>query len=242
MRAPVRRAVILAAGRGTRLGTLTARTPKVLLEIGGEPMVHRILRALAEGGVSDVAVVTGHLADMVEEQTGDGARWGLSVVYFRQFELDGTARALALARAFVGEDRFFLGWGDIVVDVANYSRVLSAADGADAVLAVNEVEDPSSGGAVYVDGALRVTRLVEKPPPGTSATHWNNAGLMVLPPAIWPFVDALTRSARGEYELPQAIANAIDGGMETTAVPVEGPWFDAGTPESLEAARARFGG
>lgn len=233
--------MLLAAGRGTRLGALTETFPKPLLQVGGEQMLHRILGGLAAGGVHDVAVVTGHIGELVETATGDGGRWGLNVTYFRQQSLDGTARALGLAREFLGMDRFFLGWGDIVVGAENYPRVLAAATHADAVLAVNEVDDPSAGGAVYVDDDWRVTRLEEKPARGTSSTRWNNAGLMVLPPGIWTFVDALQVSARGEFELPQAIASAIAQGIPTLAVPVIGPWFDVGTPESLKAARAHFG-
>src|SRR4029079_19208774 len=88
------------------------------------------------------------------------------------------ARGLALAGEFVDRERFFVGWGDIVVGPENYANVVSAAARARAVLAANHVDAPASGGAVYVDEAMRVTRLVEKPPPGASATSWNNAGLM----------------------------------------------------------------
>lgn len=241
MNAPVTRAVLLAAGRGTRLGAVTRTTPKPLLQVGGEPILHRILGGLRAGGVREVAIITGHLADLVEDATGDGRRWGLSLTYFRQESIDGTARALLLAREFIAGERFFLGWGDIVVAAPNYGRVLGTARESEAVLAVNEVEDPSAGGAVYVDGDWRVSRVVEKPPAGTSSTRWNNAGLMVLSPEIWPFIERLEPSARGEYELPQAVADAVAGGMETRAVPIQGPWFDIGTPESLAAARACFG-
>lgn len=242
MNEPVTRAVLLAAGRGTRLGALTERFPKPMLEVGGEPMLHRILRGLRDSDVIDIAVVTGHEAEQLERATGGGDRWGLRITYFRQPALDGTAKALALARDFLAGERFFMGWGDIVVDPSNYRRVVDAAAVVEAVLAVNPVEDPFAGGAVYVDDTFRVTELVEKPPRGSSTTHWNNAGLMVLPAAIWPFIDALQPSPRGEYELPQAVAAAIGAGMSTRAVPIEGPWFDVGTAESLGAARAHFGG
>ena len=111
----------------------------------------------------------------------------------------------------------------------------------DAAMAVNDVADPTSGAAVYVDDHLRVTRIIEKPAPGTSTTNWNNGGLFVLPAGIWAFIDALRVSARGEYELPQAIAAYVASGANLRAVPIEGPWFDVGTAANLDAARRHFG-
>jgi dTDP-glucose pyrophosphorylase len=234
----VERAVLLAAGRGTRLGEIARQTPKPLLSVGGQPMLHRIIGGLAAAGIRDFSIVTGHMAAAVGASTGDGAKWGVAIRYHRQPAIDGTARALALARDDLGEGPFFVGWGDIVVALENYANVLAASA---AAIGVNRVEDPSAGAAVYIDDAGFATRLVEKPPRGSSTTNWNNAGLMVLPPEIWRFVDALTPSARGEYELPAAVAAYLEAGGRVRAVPIDGPWFDAGTPESLAAARAYFG-
>lgn len=236
----ITKAVLLAAGRGTRLGAITAHYPKALLEVGGRPIIARIIDGLVRAGIADLAIVTGHEAALLEAEVGTGVQAGLDIAYFRQDRLEGTARALALARGFAGEDPFFFGWGDILVAPANYARVLKAARFADAVLAVNEVDDPAAGAAVYVDAEMLVTRIVEKPPPGTSATRWNNAGFGVLGPAIWAEIDRLAPSPRGEYELPQAIAALVASGAAVRAVPVEGPWFDIGAPADLAAARAAF--
>lgn len=241
MSATVDQAVLLAAGRGTRLGDLTRETPKPLLEVGGEPIIFRIIRGLAAAGVCDVTVVTGHLAERLEAALGDGSHLGLTLRCVRQERLDGTARAAALARPFLRPGPFFAGWGDIVVEAGNYARVIEGARLTGAAIAVNEVDDPWAGAAVYVDETMRVLRMVEKPPPGSSTTRWNNAGLAVLPPATWDEVERLEPSARGEYELPQAIAALVAGGYPVVAVPIEGPWFDIGTPESLAAARRYFG-
>lgn len=238
----ITRAALLAAGRGTRLGSLTTQFPKAMLEVGGIPILHRIVDALADAGVTDLTVITGHAGEHLERETGDGSRWSARIKYRRQSAMDGTASAVALAREDVANAPFFCGWGDIVVGPANYGAVLRAAESSDGALAVNHVEDPAAGAAVYVDDDGHVTRIVEKPPPGTSTTNWNNAGLAVLPPDIWPYIDALEKSPRGEFELPQAIANFVEAGGRLKAVPVEGPWFDVGTPESLAAARAYFGG
>lgn len=240
MSAAVERAVLLAAGRGTRLGDLTRDIPKPLLEVGGRPIIFRIIEGLAEAGVRDVTVITGHLAEALEVALGNGSRWGVTLRCIRQERLDGTARALALARPFLRDSPFFVGWGDIVVETSNYARILEAGASAGAAIAVNEVDDPWAGAAVYVDGAMRVLQMVEKPPRGSSTTSWNNAGLAVLPPAIWDEIGRLEPSARGEYELPQAVAAFVAAGHPVVAVPIEGPWFDIGTPECLAEARRYF--
>ena len=232
------RAVVLAAGRGTRLGPLTSSTPKPLLEVGGIPIIERILTGVAAMGIYEVAVITGHLADTLED-----AVWGmggLSIEFIRQPKPNGTGGALLLAQQFTQGQPFFFTWGDVLVEPINYRRVMDAAGWADAVLAVNEVDDPSAGAAVYVDESFTVERIVEKPAPGSSTTSWNNAGFGLLGPALWPHLEAATPSTRGEIELPDAITAMMAAGGKVTAVPVDGSWFDVGTLETLEAARAHY--
>ena len=237
----ITKAVLLAAGRGSRLGALTEELPKPLLTVAGRPIIVHILDGLRRSGIEEITVVTGYLGEVLERELGNGEASGLLLRYVRQTELDGTARALALARDWLGDASFFVGWGDILVQPANYRRILRAAHLADAAIAVNEVDDPWAGAAVYMDESNVVQRIVEKPPKGTSTTHWNNAGLSVLGPAIWPEIDRLEASARGEYELPQAVAALVASGARVVAVPVVGEWFDIGTAEDLERAKAGFG-
>lgn len=241
MSGAVRRGVLMAAGRGTRLGALTASFPKPMLEVAGAPIIGHILRGLAGAGLEEVVIITGHCAELLEQGLGDGERFGLRLRYRRQPQPpEGTAKALCLARDLLRPDPFFFGWGDILVAPANYDRILSAAAGLDALIAVNDVDDPWAGAAVTVDEQYRVRKIVEKPPRGTSTTRWNNAGLGVLGPAIWPHVDALQPSARGEYELPQAISALVESGADVGAVPVHGLWFDIGTAADLDTARREF--
>ena len=234
------RAILLAAGRGSRLGALTEHTPKPLLEVARKPIIVHIIDGLIAAGVREFAIITGYLAEELEAGLGNGSQSGVTIEYFRQRKLNGTAGALALAQEFAGSEPFFFGWGDILVRPANYRNVIRTARFADAAVAVNEVADPWAGGAVYVDTGFRVTRIVEKPARGTSTSTWNNAGFGVLGPEIWPLIDALEPSPRGEFELPQAVAGLVAHGLDVRAVPVEGPWFDIGTPENLTAARAAF--
>lgn len=232
-----RQAVILAAGRGTRLGSLTLDRPKPLLDVGGRPLLLHTLDALAVIGIERCTIVVGHLGDLVTREVS-AAGVPLSLAFARQEALDGTARALAVARPLLQPGPFLVTWGDVYLEPAAFASLLAAArPPAAGALLVNRVDDPWAGAAVYVDGDMRVTRIVEKPPRGTSTTPWNNAGPALLDAWVWPFIEALEPSPRGEYELPRALAAAIGAGVYLAAVPVAGPWFDIGTPESLEAAR-----
>lgn len=235
-------AVVLAAGRGSRMGALTAATPKPLLAVAGRPLIAHVLGGLAAAGVRRAVVVTGYLGAQLEAALGDGAGLGLSLTYCRQERQDGTARALLLAAPRLAAGPFVVCWGDILVAAPFYRAFADAfaARPCDAQLAVNAVEDPWRGAAVYVDDDGRVTRLEEKPPRGSSTTGWNNAGIMLFTPLILDYARRLAPSARGEYELPQAVTQMVRDGRQVRAVPVCGPWSDVGTPEDLAAAQHLF--
>jgi NDP-sugar pyrophosphorylase family protein len=235
-------AVVLAAGRGTRMGALTAATPKPLLMLRGRPIIGHILLGLRAAGIDEAVIVTGYRGEQIEAHLGDGATFGMRLAYRRQARAEGTARALQLARDALGERPFVLTWGDVVVDTADYRALLAEFErtACDVLLTLNEVDDPWRGAAVYVDDRWRVTDLVEKPPRGTSRTRWNNAGVFVLTARIFPYIERLQPSARGEYELPQAIAAMLADGGVVRALPLRGFWSDLGTPEDLANAEQRY--
>jgi dTDP-glucose pyrophosphorylase len=231
-------AVLLAAGRGTRMGALTDSTPKPLLPLRGRPIIEHILGGLHDAGVRRVAIVVGYLGNQIEAHLGDGKQLGLHIAYRRQDRADGTAKALLLARDLLGNDPFVLSWGDIVVDRGEYAALLRrfAESPCDAMLSVNPTDDPWRGAAVTIDAGGRVQSLVEKPPRGTSQTRWNNAGIFVFTNCIFEYAERLEPSARGEYELPQAVAKMVADGHVVRAHPITGFWSDLGTPEDLAAA------
>ncbi len=241
----IRKAVLLGAGRGKRLGALTERVPKPMLEVAGRPLIGHIVDALASNDVRDIAIVTGYLASHIDEWSSNHMRSNPEVrlTTLLQAELNGTAGAMLLARDFLDhETAFIFGWGDILMDADNYARFVQAArsQSYDLLLSINRVRDPWRGGAVYVDSEMRVERLVEKPAPGTSTTHWNNAGLFAATPRLFEYLAKLKPSPRGELELPEAIATMIADRLEVRAVDVRGFWSDVGTPEDLESARKLF--
>lgn len=232
-------AVVLAAGSGSRLRPLTDEVPKPLIEVGGRTLIARTLDAIAAAGIGEVTVVVGHLAAQIEDHLADTAEPAVSFV--QQAEPLGSGHAVALARQSVRDGPFLLVWGDVVTDSSDYSTVATAwSPGLDAVIGVIEVEDVSEGGAVVFDDDGAVTAVLEKPR-GEPPSRWNSAGIMVLGPAIWDFVEALQPSARGELEFTDALAAMIDAGAKVVAVPLQGPWFDVGTPDRLEEARLAWG-
>jgi len=227
--------LVLAAGRGMRLRPLTLHTPKSLVTIAGKPLLEHILAGLRSVGISEIMVVIGWLGEQIERHFGNGSRFGLSLSYARQDEPTGSADAVLLAQDFAAGSHFLLTWGDILTDQRNYSAVLSKFREklCNAVLGVNWVEDPAAGAAVYVEGD-RVVNLIEKPPAGTSTTHWNNAGVMILPSDIFPDLRTLPLSARGEHELPQVFPRLIEAGRILLAAEFQGLWSDVGTPQEVE--------
>jgi len=224
------------------MGALTAATPKPLLGVAGRPILEHIVAGLAAAGARELVVVTGYLGEQIERHFGDGGRFGVSIAYRRQERTDGTGGALLLARDLLGDGPFLLSWGDILVEPGLYRRMVErfAALPCDVLLSVNPVDDPWRGGAVYVDDAWRVERIVEKPARGTSTTRWNNAGVFVFSPLVLDYTARLEPSPRGEYELPQAIARMVADGRDVRAIAVGDFWSDVGTPEDLEAVQGAF--
>jgi NDP-sugar pyrophosphorylase family protein len=216
---------------------LTAHCPKPLIPVAGVPMLERILRGLRRAGIREAIIVHGYLGDMIEAYFGDGARVGLRLQYRKQDPLNGTGGALLQVENLCGAAPFVLHWGDILITPGNYPGILAAYANAATppagVLGLNWTADPAAGAAVYVEDG-HVVRLIEKPPPGTSTTNWNNAGVMVLGPQIWPYLHQLTLSPRGEYEFTDVLQQLIRHHATVLGYPLSGLWSDVGTPEVVE--------
>lgn len=213
-----------------------------MLSLVGQPILAHILRGLARAGVEQVVVVVGYRGESIVQYFGDGEQVGLRIEYVWQVEPEGTAAALLLARDRIRSQPFFLSWGDVVVSARNYRALRDQflAHPCAGWIAINAMGDPSAGAAVYLEQGNRVSRIVEKPPPGTSRTPWNNAGIGIYRPLLIEYAAALPPSPRGEKELPQAVAAMIADGHEVRAYPIHGFWSDLGTPEALAMAEQEF--
>lgn len=243
------KAVILAAGKGTRMRELTQDVPKPMLRVQGRPILEHILEGLKAAGIAEVCIITGWRAEAIEGHFGDGDRLGLRIGYARQEVQDGTGRAPEYARAFVGRDEFLLTYGDILVRPDTYRRMIERYRSGDfaGVITVTIGEDVSKGGLNFFDRDFCLTRLVEKPSPqqveslrsegllkpGTPLYY--NAGIYLFRPLVYDYTARLTRSPRGEYELTDAIGMMIADGHRLAGLEIAGRWVDVRDPEVLQS-------
>ncbi|MCS7023246.1 MAG: sugar phosphate nucleotidyltransferase [Bryobacteraceae bacterium] len=231
----IRKAVVLAAGKGRRMAELTRTLPKPLLSVAGRPLLHHVLEGLRQAGIEQMATVIGHCGEQIRDSLAGGP-WPVTLI--EQQEVDGTGSATLLAREFVAGEPFLLTFGDILAPAQDYRGAAAAlAPGVCAVLGVHPVDDPHRGAAVYEEQG-RVWRIVEKPAPGSSTTHWNSAGIYAFTPEIFSYLEHIPRSPRGEYELTSAIESMLAAGREVRIYVLTGYWLDVGRPEDLQAAEA----
>src|SRR6266496_4334800 len=236
------RAVILAAGRGTRMRELTNNVPKPMIEVRGKPILQHIVQGLHDAGVRKFLIIVGYHAEAVRNFFGDGGSHNASIEYATQTVQDGTGRVVNLARDFTGGSPFALSYGDILIGQENYKRIVDLPDNMEAVITVTRGEDVSKGGAVFVNEQMELVDLREKPKPG-EAQRWSelsqhavpfyNAGLYAFRPSIFEFSAKLKHSPRGEYELTDAIRDLAHSGNKVKAVELTGEWADVRDPEVL---------
>ena len=236
------RAVVLAAGRGTRMRELTNDVPKPMIEVRGKPVLQHIVQGLRDAGVCRFLIIVGYHAETVLNFFGDGRRHNVTIEYATQTVQDGTGRVVNLARDFTGGSPFVLSYGDILISPENYERIVDLSDDVEAIITVTRGEDVSKGGAVFVNEQMELVDLREKPKPG-EAQRWSelsqhaipfyNAGLYAFRPSIFEFSEKLTPSPRGEYELTDAIRDLAHSGRKVKALEVTGEWADVRDPEIL---------
>ena len=241
------KAVILAAGKGTRMRELTNEMPKPMLRVQGKPILEHIIEGIHSTGIRDIFIITGFRAEVVEDYFGDGTKWGVKIAYGRQLVQDGTGKAPELAREFVGASPFLLTYGDILVKPETYARMIKRynEDYFSGVVTVTGSEDVTKGGLFFFDDKFCLNHLVEKPSPAqledlrkkgllkSGDTAWYNAGIYIFRPSLFEFTAKLQKSPRGEYELTDAILALIQQHHPLAGLKIEGRWVDVRDPEVL---------
>jgi UDP-N-acetylglucosamine diphosphorylase/glucosamine-1-phosphate N-acetyltransferase len=224
----VTKAVILAAGEGSRMRPLTYTRPKVMLSIANRPLLEHLLLETQQAGIREFIFVVGYHDEQIRAYFGDGARWGVSIRYNQQKKQLGTADALRMVAGLVS-DNFLMANGDIIIRSADI-RGLMAKKGN--VMSVIELADVAGLGVVEVTEG-KVVRLHEKT--AVPPSHLANAGLYLFTPDIFAAIEKTPLSQRGEYEITDSIQNLIDSG-KTVACHTITKWLDLSYPWDLLAA------
>jgi glucose-1-phosphate thymidylyltransferase len=228
------RGVILAGGKGTRLGELTKVTNKHLLPVGPFPMVYHPLKKIVGAGIRDVLLVSGteHMGDFVE-LLGSGREHGCTLTYRVQDEAGGIAQALGLAELYCHNARCLVVLGDnIFFDPLADLATAAAKEPEQAWVLLKRVADPQRYGVAELrDGA--VVSIEEKP--AKPRSDFAVAGVYLYPPDVFEVIRTLRPSARGELEITD-VNNYYLGKGRLRCRMLDGYWTDAGTLESLSHA------
>ena len=237
-------AVILAAGQGTRLLPLTAASPKCLIQIGGRPLLARILDALAAAGLERAIVVTGYLSDRVDAYL-EATDLPLGVITVRNpdYATTNNAASLAMARQAIGDDAFLLSDGDVIFSESPLPALLAAAE--PCTLAVDRgapLADEEM--KVLVDEAGLVAQLSKRLDP--RACIGESIGVQKLGgPALslmWDELAAVLRDNAATAYYEDVFQRLIDRGIPFGVSDVTpGSWMEIDDCADLDVARRRFG-
>jgi UDP-N-acetylglucosamine diphosphorylase / glucose-1-phosphate thymidylyltransferase / UDP-N-acetylgalactosamine diphosphorylase / glucosamine-1-phosphate N-acetyltransferase / galactosamine-1-phosphate N-acetyltransferase len=243
------RAVILAAGKGTRMGSLTHDVPKPMLEVRGKPILLHIIEGMKEAGVADFVLITGYKAEVIEEFFGDGSALGIHVQYARQAVQDGTGKAPELAKDALQGAPFLLTYGDILVKAGTYRKLVTGYQTGkwNALVTAKAGEEVQKGGVLLVDSSMRLTGLVEKPSTDQlnqliesgqlkpDGPFYYNAGVYLFSNNIFDHTATLTKSPRGEFELTDAILGLVQSNHVVGVVEIDDEWVDVRDPDVLHS-------
>src|SRR5258708_34730764 len=180
------KAIILAAGKGTRMRELTNELPKPMLKVDGKPILEHILEGIVAAGIRDIFIVTGFRAEVVEGYFGDGSKWQARIAYGRQMVQDGTGKAPEAGREFVGRSPFLLTYGDILVKPETYQQMIRRYNEGNfsGVITVTRGEDVTKGGLNFFDEEFCLKRLIEKPSE-EQLEQLRREGLLKPGKAVW---------------------------------------------------------
>jgi len=231
------KALILAAGQGTRLGPLTRHVPKPMLPVSGRPVLEYIVRWLAWYGIEEVAINLFHSPEVVVNHFGDGARFGVRITYSRESRLLGTAGALRPLAHFFTEP-FLLVYGDVLTDFA-LSALIDHHFACGAALTLSLVRRPPAGcGIAELDASGRLTRFLEKPAEHERFSELTSAGVLLMAPELIRQIPETTPSDIGRDLVPRLLAAGFP--VFGWILPAESYLIDMGTPETYTRAQREW--
>lgn len=223
------KAVILAGGKGTRLGPLTQDIPKPMVPLLGKPLVQYQVELLARYGLEEIIFVVNHLGGAIENHFGKGREYGIAISYFHESEPLGTVGGIKELEEKLTDD-FLVLYGDVMMEM-DLDRLLKFHKDKDsqATLVVHPNDHPHDSDLVELDENDRVVKVLPKPHPENLQYHnMVNAAAYVFSPAVFPFLEKGQKADFGKDIFPKVHRQLRMYGYNT-------PEYlkDMGTPDRL---------
>jgi len=235
------KAVLLAAGKGTRLLPLTVDTPKVLVEVNGKPFLWYVLEHLYLAGFDDIGLVVGYKKEKVAEFVKEYLvhQGGMKITLIHQDEQLGTGHAVLCAKVFVGQENFVVYSTDNLISEEDLRAL--PMDDSDIYVMAMQVQFPQRYGVLVHEGD-RLKEIKEKPKEYYG--NWVNAGIYKFTPQIFSLLEKVKLSVRGEIEVTDAVTMLAKLG-KARILKLKEYWLDLGVKDDIpkvEAFLQRRGG
>lgn len=234
----IKKALILAGGKGERLRPLTLKTPKTLIEVKGKPVLQWNIELVKRFGVREVVLAVGYKHKQIEEYFGDGSKLGVKLIYNVEKDFLGTAGALKLAEDFFKNEKKFIMMNSDECKIIDFHSLNAVFDRRKAVAAValTPIDYTAAGGIVITEGE-KLTNFDEKPEEEQSGKKLINAGAYILGPEIFDYIPAEKIVSIEKDVFPKL----IDGG-KLFGIPCIKQFLQIDTFERLKKARREWKG
>ncbi len=234
------KAMLFAAGLGTRLRPLTDKLPKCLVPVNGRPMIDYPLMLLCYYGIREIVVNVHHHAERVEEHLGDGSRFGVDIVYSREPVLLDTGGGVLGAKRFLDQDTFVIVNSDVLIDLRLDEVLRFHRDRAPVATLVLR-KDPLADeyGAIWTDSEGTIRKLLQHETPGATPSpleQYMFTGVHVVEPRIFRYMEGPEPFSITRTTYPRMLA----GSERLCGFPFDGDWQDMGTPERLAATETKL--
>jgi dTDP-glucose pyrophosphorylase len=238
----IKKAIILAGGKGTRLMPLTQAMPKEMLRVGLKPVIEHVVSALKSGGLDQILVIVGRKKESIIDHLGSGARLKVDIYYKIQDEPKGTAHAVFQGRNFIDTDDFVVIYGDNYFKPFTFvQKILDfhVSNKAEATLATYPVSDPERYGIVKLNKAGLILEMIEKPTYEEAKSYLVGgkyqaiAGLLVFNNEVFKYIEKTKIGKNKEYWLTDTVELMRRDGKKIMGYTLQGKRYDVGTFESL---------